>query len=79
MGKFHVELDSDGVQALLKSTEMIAACRSFADSIAGRAGSGYGVTTFIGKTRGNVSVAPMTAKAKKDNLKNNTLLKARGF
>lgn len=76
MGNFRVELNSDGVKALLKSSEMAAICQGHAQSIAGRAGSGYEVSVYTGKTRVNASVSAVTAESIRDNLKNNTLLKA---
>ena len=76
MDKFRVELNSDGVRALLQSGEMASICRGLANGIAGRAGSGYTVTTYTGKTRVNASVMTETAEAMRDNMKNNTLLKA---
>lgn len=74
----HVELNSAGVRELLQSAEMAAICREHADKIAARAGSGYEVTTYTGRTRVNASVHVATQEAYKDNLKNNTLLKAVG-
>lgn len=78
MADFRVELNSDGVRELLQSSEMAGICRSLAEGIAGRAGTGYEVTTYTGKTRVNASVHAATEEARKDNLKNNTLLKAVG-
>jgi hypothetical protein len=72
-----VELNSDGVQALLKSGEMMGMCKSLAEGIASRAGgAGYQVTTHTGPTRVNASVMTATKEAARDNMKNNTLLKA---
>ncbi len=71
-----VELNSDGVQELLKSSAMMNICKSHAQAIANRAGSGYIVTTHTGPTRVNASVFTATNEAARDNLKNNTLLKA---
>ena len=77
MGKhYEVELNSEGVRELLRSSEMMAICRSHAQAIANRAGSGYEVTTYTGKNRVNASVHAATEEAYKDNLENNTLLKA---
>ena len=80
MGKHYkvlkVELNSEGVQELLKSGEMKAVCQNLANGIAARAGDGYMVTTYTGKTRVNASVMAATNAAKRDNMKNNTLLKA---
>ena len=76
MANIRIELNSEGVRELLKSPEMAAICREQADRIAGRAGSGYEVTTYTGKNRVNASVHAATEEAWRDNLKNNTLLKA---
>ncbi len=78
MGKYRIELNSEGVQELLKSPEMAAICQNLANDIAARAGTGYQVTVYTGKTRVNASVKAVTEEAWKDNLKNNTLLKAVG-
>ena len=74
--KFRIELNSEGVRELLKSAEMEAICREQANAIAARAGDGYTVSTYSGRTRVNASVITATSKAARDNLKNNTLLKA---
>ena len=71
-----VELNSEGVRELLKSTEMKSYCKRLADGIAARAGEGYQVTTWDGRNRVNASVYAVTNAAKRDNMKNNTLLKA---
>lgn len=78
MAKVRIELNSEGVRNLLKSAEIAEICRTHAQEIAGRAGSGYEVTTYTGKTRVNASVHAATDEAYRDNLKNNTLLKAVG-
>lgn len=78
MAKYRIELNSEGVRELLRSPEMMAVCKSHADQIAARAGTGYEVTTYTGKTRVNASVHVVTDEAYRDNLKNNTLLKAVG-
>ena len=75
-GKVRVELNEKGVRELLQSPEMAAICKEHAQTIANRAGEGYMVTTYTGRTRVNASVYAATDKAKRDNLKNNTLLKA---
>lgn len=73
-----VELNSEGVRELLRSGVMMEICRSHARAIAGRTGSGYAVSTYIGPTRVNASAYAATAEAERDNMKNNTLLKAVG-
>lgn len=76
MGKFRIELNAEGVRELLRSSEMMAVCREHAERIAERAGTGYEVTTYTGENRVNASVHAATEEAYRDNLKNNTLLKA---
>lgn len=76
MAKVKIELNSRGVQALLKSSEMQAVCQEQASAIRGRCGDGYEMDTFMGKTRGNAMVWANTYQAKADNARNNTLLKA---
>lgn len=74
--KVVIELNGDGVVALLKSPEIKGYCKKLADGIASRAGEGYEVSTYTGLTRVNASVIAATNAAKRDNMKNNTLLKA---
>ena len=74
--KIRVELNSEGVRELLRSSEMAAICQEQARMIANRAGEGYSVSTYTGASRVNASVMTETTEAIRDNLKNNTLLKA---
>lgn len=74
--RFRIELNSDGVKELLKSPEMAAICQQHAQAIANRAGSGYAVTVYTGASRVNASVITETPEAIRENMKNNTLLKA---
>lgn len=76
--KVEIELNSAGIQELLKSAEIEAVCKEYADKVANRAGDGYEVNTQVGKTRVNAMVFADSFAARKDNLKNNTLLKALG-
>ena len=79
MKNVKVILKRKGVRELLKSPEILAACHEAAEGVAGRAGDGYEVSDYPnGRTRANASVRPATAKAYRDNMKNNTLLKALG-
>lgn len=75
-GKVKIELNRAAVRELLRSSEMQSICKELADGIAGRVGSGYEVTTHTGKNRVNASVNATSYEAKRDNMKNNTLLKA---
>lgn len=69
-------LNRSGVRELLKSQEALAACRSHADATRARLGDGYAVTTHVGKNRVNASVAAVSARAKRENLEHNSILKA---
>ncbi len=71
-----IKLNRAGVRQLLKGPEMQKVLSDKATAIRERAGVGYKQDTYIGKTRANAMVSAVTAKAKKDNKKNNTLLKA---
>lgn len=76
MSNFKFVLNRKGVIELLKSSEMQSVLKAKAKAIAARCGSGYETDIYIGKTRANASVGAKTKKAKRDNYKNNTLLKA---
>ena len=71
-----VVLNKSAVRDLLRSNSMEAAVKEVADGISNRAGDGYSVDTHVGKSRVNASVFPKTVKAKRDNQKNNTLLRS---
>ena len=78
MNKVKVVLNRKGVSELLKSQEAMNVCREYAEKIRDRAGAGYEISTYVGKTRVNAMVYADTYEARLDNYKNNTLLKARG-
>ena len=70
------KINKQGVSELMKSTPMQSVLSEKAKAIAARCGSGYETDIYIGKTRANAYVGAKTKKAKRDNYKNNTLLKA---
>lgn len=70
------ELNSEGVRELLKSAEMEQCVSEYANKAVSRLGAGYEASTFQGKNRVNASVMAVTYEAKKENSKNNTILKA---
>ena len=76
MGKVKFVLNKSGVRELLRSEEMMGLCQEYAQGIQERAGDGYESDTYVGKNRVNAMVFASTSKAKRDNLENNTLLKA---
>lgn len=56
MSKVNIELNSEGVQAMLKSPEMESICRELAEDISSNYGGISEVSSQIGKTRANASV-----------------------
>ena len=70
------ELNKQGVKALMKSEEMKQAVKSVADEAVGKLGAGYEADVHTGKTRVNASVYAVTAEARRENLSQNTILKA---
>lgn len=76
MAKMKFKLNYDGVGQLLKSSEMQGVLKEKATGIKNRAGEGYAQDVYVGKTRANAMVYADSYKAKRDNKKNNTLLKA---
>lgn len=76
MAKYKIELISSGVRELLKSEAVENMCHERANQIASRAGAGYATDTYKGRNRVNASVWADTPEARRDNLKNNTLLRA---
>lgn len=78
MSKLKIELDSAGIQALLKSQEIMGTLQEAADGIQTQLGDRFQTSQHIGKTRANVSVYTEDPDALQDNAKNNTMLKAMG-
>lgn len=76
MAKNKFELNRQGVGELLKSEEMQQYLSELASGIKNRCGDGYSQDIFVGKNRANAMVWAETPEAKRDNLKNNTILKA---
>lgn len=76
--KVTIKLNSEGVRSLLRSEEMLTVCEQYANQVGARLGSGYEVSTYVGTNRVNASVTAVSDSAKKDNLDNNSLLKAVG-
>lgn len=76
MAKVDFKLNREGVRQLLKSHEMQSICLEYANSALGRLGPGYEVSTHSGRNRVNAEVKAETFAARRDNLKNNSILKA---
>jgi len=76
MSNMRFELNKDGVAELMKSPEMMAICKGYADNALGRLGDGYEVSTYTGKTRANASIKAVTREAMKEQYEDNSILKA---
>lgn len=71
-----IELNSAGIQEILKSAGVSGLCKEHADRIAAKCGDGYESDLVIGQKRAVAGVRAVTRKARRDNAKHNTLLKA---
>ena len=69
------ELNSEGVQELLKGAEMQSILKDTAAEKAEAAGTGYDSDVHVGAKRAYANVFPATKEAYYDNLDNNTLEK----
>ena len=76
MAKNKFKLNYKGVGELMKSKAMQTVLMEHATSIKNRCGDGYEQDVRVGKSRANAMVKATTYQAKRDNLENNTLLKA---
>lgn len=76
MAKSGFKLNYAGVGQLLKSAEMQKVLEEKATAVKNRCGDGYEQDIYVGKTRANAMVFAETFEAKRDNMKNNTILKA---
>lgn len=74
--KVEFKLNRAGVRALMQSEEMQNVLQKSASAIRDRCGDGYEQDLRVGKNRANAQVWAETSKAKRDNSKNNTILKA---
>lgn len=77
MSKIQVKLNYEGVMELLKSSEMKSVLDGYADRVMKQLDDGYEVEHRT-TDRAVVAVGAITAKARVDNSRNNTLLKALG-
>lgn len=69
-------LNREGVRELLRSPEMMEVCKSYADRAQQSLGDGYEVTTHTGSNRVNAMISAESGQAKRENLEDNTILKA---
>ena len=76
MGNIRVVLNSKGMQEMLKSPEVAEMCMQKAASALSRCGDGYEMDSRTYPERKGAVIKAVSYRAKKDNLDNNTLLKA---
>ncbi len=65
-----------GFNELRRSPEMLAICQEYANQVRAQAGNEYGTERRMYRSRCGVVIAPISPEGVRDNLKNNTLLKA---
>lgn len=75
MAKVEIELNTDGVKALLQSKEAQDMVMKIAEDAARRCGDGFEPSVQVGKYRAIASVAATTRKARRQNSEDNTILK----
>lgn len=76
MAEVEIKLNREGVREMLRSQEMKTLCEEHANKALSRLGPGYTVSSMIGKTRVNASIMAESYEAKRDNMQNNSILKA---
>ena len=64
MADIRIEVNSEGIQAVLKSDEVRELLRAKAERIAAAAGEGFEASSMIGKTRARASVITATRAAR---------------
>jgi hypothetical protein len=76
MPTVRIEMNSKGMQALLKSSEVQDDLKERANRIAAAAGKGFEVQNTVGKTRAHSSVNSMTPEAWRAEAKDKKLTRA---
>lgn len=67
MGNVRIELDSSGIQELLKSEEIASVCESAAEKMTESAGVKYSADIYIGRTRVNARAIRRAKNDREDN------------
>ena len=75
MANVKIVLNKSGVKTLLRSDESQAICEKYANEATERLGEGYEVQKRNYPERKGVAILPVTYQAKKDTIKNNSILK----
>lgn len=75
MSKVRIELNRAGITQILKSPSMRSAVERRARQIAAASGPGYEADSMIGRNRARASVYAKSFRARRDNARNNTILR----
>lgn len=80
MNKVEIELNSDGINELLRRSDVVEMINALGQEMADKLGDGYTNRTGFGSLDGRAHawVMAVSNKAKKENLEDNTILKAMG-
>lgn len=78
MSKIRVELNLAGINAMMKSEGVVSVLQAAGNAVASAAGPGYESSTHQASYVAIANVWANDKKSRKDNLDNNTLLKAVG-
>lgn len=76
MSNVKIKLNRSGVAELMRSSAMQEVLQEYATGIRNRCGDGYTQDVYVGKNRANAMVSAETYEANRDNIENNTILKA---
>lgn len=76
MNKVKVWIESAGIQELLKSEEVQDLLFKYANDALGTLGDGYEAESYMGTDRAKVRIRAVTHQAYKENMEQNTILKA---
>lgn len=76
MSNVKIKLSYSGIGAMLRGPEMRGLVEEYGSAAAARAGEGFGYRVHNTGQRQACNVFPENARASRDNLKNNTLLKS---
>lgn len=76
MAKVKVKVNVPAVKAMMRSKEMQSIINGRASQIQAGLGAGYEVESYVAKTRCVALVGTGSEESKKENMENNTILKA---
>ena len=76
MGKVKVKLNLKGINEVMKSSQISAACEAAGQAVASAAGPDYGTHTGVMSYIAYCNVYPDSKEAAKENFEDNTILKA---